>query len=74
MPMTARWSAITASRFPWEREALDWLREQLPDVEPWHAWSNFELIDDEGRVNEVHALVLSPQGLFLVEVKSLPAS
>jgi hypothetical protein len=72
MPMTARWSAITASQFPWEREALDWLREQLPDVEPWHAWSNFELIDDGGRVNEVDALVLSPQGLFLVEVKSRP--
>jgi len=70
--MKARWSAITASQFPWEREALDWLREQLPDVEPWHAWSNFELIDDEGRVNEVDALVLSPQGLFLVEVKSRP--
>jgi serine/threonine protein kinase len=72
MPMTARWSAITASQFPWEREALDWLREQLPDGEPWHAWSNFEFIDDEGRVNEVNALVLSPLGLFLVEVKSRP--
>jgi serine/threonine protein kinase len=72
MPMTSRWSAITASRFPWEREALDWLREQLPDGDPWHAWSNFEFIDDEGRVNEVDALILSPQGLFLVEVKSRP--
>ena len=72
MPMTSRWSAITASQFPWEREALDWLRERLPDTEPWHAWSNFEFIDDEGRVNEVDALILSPQGLFLVEVKSRP--
>lgn len=72
MPMTSRWSAITASQFPWEREALDWLREQLPDGEPWHAWSNFEFIDDEGRGNEVDALVLSPQGLFLIEIKSRP--
>jgi len=72
MPMTSRWSAITASQFPWEREALDWLREQLPDGEPWHAWSNFEFIDDEGRVNECDGLVLSPQGLFLLEVKSRP--
>ena len=72
MPMKARWSAITQSQFPWEREALDWLREQLPEGEPWHAWSNFELIDDEGRVNEVDALVLSPHGLFLVEIKSRP--
>ena len=57
---------------PWEREALDWLREQLPDREPWQVWSNFEFIDDQGKVNEVDALVLSPAGLFLVEIKSRP--
>ena len=72
MPMTARWSAIAPSQFPWEREGLDWLREHLPGGEPWHAWSNFEFLDDEGRVNEVDTLVLSPQGLFLIEIKSRP--
>jgi hypothetical protein len=74
MPMTSRWSAITASQFPWEREALDWLREQLPDAEPWHAWSNFEFIDDEGRVNEVDALVLSPQGCSSSRSRAGPGS
>jgi hypothetical protein len=44
----------------------------LPDRDPWHAWTNFEFIDDEGKVNEVDALVLSPAGLFLVEIKSRP--
>ncbi|QVL47095.1 MAG: BREX system serine/threonine kinase PglW [Thiocapsa sp.] len=72
MPMTSRWTAIAQSQFPWEREALDWLREQLPDLEPWHAWSNFEFIDDDGRVNEVDTLVLAPAGLFLIEIKSRP--
>ncbi len=72
MPMTSHWSAIAPSQFPWEREALDWLREHLPNAEPWHAWSNFEFLDDEGRVNEVDTLVLSPQGLFLIEIKSRP--
>ncbi|NUB25304.1 BREX system serine/threonine kinase PglW [Azospirillum brasilense] len=67
-----RWSAIAESPFPWEREALEYLRERLPDQEPWHAWSNVEFIDDEGKVNEVDALILSPQGLFLVEIKSRP--
>ena len=43
-----------------------------PNAEPWHAWSNFEFLDDEGRVNEVDTLVLSPQGLFLIEIKSRP--
>ncbi|TAH50404.1 MAG: BREX system serine/threonine kinase PglW [Betaproteobacteria bacterium] len=68
----SRWHVIAESNFAWEREALDWLRAQLPDREPWHVWSNFEFIDDQGKVNEVDALVLSPPGLFLVEIKSRP--
>lgn len=68
----SRWNAITESQFPWERDALEWLRSQLPDRDPWHAWTNFEFIDDDGKVNEVDALILSPAGLFLVEVKSRP--
>jgi len=73
MVMSAqRWSAIAESEFDWEREALAFLRDHLPDIDPWHVWSNFEFIDDQGRVNEVDALVLSPRGLFLVEIKSRP--
>ncbi len=63
---------IAESNFAWEREALDWLRSHLPDRNPWHVWTNFEFIDDEGKVSEVDALVLSPAGLFLVEIKSRP--
>lgn len=48
-----RWIAVSPSAFEWEREALDFLRGNLPDHEPWRAWSNCEFIDDEGRVNEV---------------------
>ncbi|MQM31768.1 MAG: hypothetical protein CRU78_15100 [Candidatus Accumulibacter phosphatis] len=73
MPMSlSRWQAVAQSQFAWEREALDWLRKQLPDREPWHAWTNFEFIDEEGKVNEVDALILTPAGLFLVEIKSRP--
>jgi len=68
----ARWHVIADSNFAWEREALDWLRSHLPDRDPWHVWTNFEFIDDEGKVSEVDALVLSPAGLFLVEIKSRP--
>jgi hypothetical protein len=67
-----RWHVIAESNFAWEREALEWLRTHLPDRDPWHVWTNFEFIDDEGKVNEVDALVLSPAGLFLVEIKSRP--
>ena len=67
-----RWHVIAESNFAWEREALDWLRNHLPDRDSWHVWTNFEFIDDEGKVSEVDALVLSPAGLFLVEIKSRP--
>lgn len=69
-----RWHVISESAFPWEREALEWLRAQLPNQDPWHVWTNFEFIDDEGRVNEVDALALTPAGLFLIEIKSRPGT
>jgi serine/threonine protein kinase len=73
MAMTPpRWQAIAESAFPWERDALEWLRALLPDRDPWHAWTNFEFIDDQGKVNEVDALILGPTGLYLVEIKSRP--
>jgi hypothetical protein len=75
MPMSPpRWLTISESGFEWEREALAFLREHLPNHDPWQAWSNFEFVDDEGKVNEVDALVLSPRGLFLVEIKSRPGT
>jgi serine/threonine protein kinase len=53
---------------------LELVREHLPDHEPWRAWSNFEFIDDQGRVNEVDLLLLCPRGLVLVEIKSRPGT
>jgi serine/threonine protein kinase len=69
-----RWTAVSPSAYEWEREALEFLREHLPDHEPWRAWSNLEFIDDEGRVNEVDVLVLTPVCLVVIEVKSRPGS
>ena len=70
----SRWTAVSQSAFEWEREALDFAKIHLPDHEPWRAWSIFEFIDDEGRVNEVDLLVLTPAGLILVEIKSRPGT
>jgi serine/threonine protein kinase len=69
-----RWTAVSQSPFAWERDALDFARSHLPDHDPWRAWSNFEFIDDEGRVNEVDLLVLTPDGLVLIEIKSRPGT
>ena len=66
------WNAITASAFPWEKEALDYIRAQFPGHEPYRAWSNFEFIADDGSLNEVDLLVFTPMGFFLIEIKSRP--
>jgi serine/threonine protein kinase len=73
MPMSAeRWKVITPSEYPWEREAFDFLRERLPDHEPYRAWLNFDFVADDGGVYQVDALIVTPKGFYLVEVKSRP--
>jgi serine/threonine protein kinase len=66
------WNAITASAFPWEKAALDFVRAQFPSHEPYRAWTNFEFLGDDGSLNEVDLLIFSPQGFFLIEIKSNP--
>ncbi len=69
--MTAtRWNTITPSQYPWERTALDFIRDGLPDHDPYRAWSNFELRSADGAVYEGDLLVLTKQGFWLVEIKS----
>ncbi len=63
---------VTESQYPWEREALGYLREKLPDTEPFRAWSNFEFIADDGSINEIDLLVVSLYKIYLVEIKSRP--
>ncbi len=48
------------------------MRQELPDHEPYRAWANFEFIAQDSSINEVDALVLTPKGLFLIEIKSHP--
>ena len=70
--MSQRWVAVTEPQFPWEREALSYLHERLPDQEPFRAWSNFEFIAEDGSINEVDLLVVSLYKIYLVEIKSRP--
>jgi serine/threonine protein kinase len=66
------WIKVAESGFPWEREALEFVRAAFPSHEPYQAWSNFEFIADDGSVNEVDLLAFTPHGFFLVEIKSRP--
>lgn len=64
-----RWRQVTPSQHAWEAEALDTLRALLPDADPYYAWTNFEFADG-GRIHEADALVVTPKGVFLIEIKS----
>src|ERR1035438_1459273 len=64
-----RWKQFAESRFPHEREALEFLSQGLPDSDPTLLYTNFEFIADDGSVNEIDALVITRAGVFLVEVK-----
>ena len=51
--MASNWIAVTESQFPWERDALEFVRTQFPTHEPYRAWANFEFIADDGSINDV---------------------
>ena len=68
------WKIISASRFPWEQEAIDFIQAGFPAQDNYVAWSNFEFIADDGSINEVDTLIACPQGIFLVEIKSKPGT
>lgn len=71
MPPT-HWTTVTESTFPWELEALEFVREKFPNHEPYRAWANFEFTATDGSINEVDLLVVTKVGIFLVEIKSRP--
>ncbi len=72
MAKSSNWTTASESKFPWERDALDFVRDKFPSHNPYRAWANFEFIADDGSVNEVDLLVFTPQGFFLIEIKSRP--
>ena len=67
-----RWNVITPSEFPWEREALDFIRAGLPDHEPYRAWVGFDFQTPEGAIYQVDLVVLTKEGFWMVEIKSRP--
>jgi hypothetical protein len=72
MATSTNWMTVAESSFPLEREALEFVRAQFPAHDPYRAWSNFEFIADDGSVNEIDLLIFTPQGFFLIEIKSRP--
>lgn len=66
-----RWHRVTPSTFPWEDEAIEFLRARIADADPNRAWSNLEFISG-GTISEVDVFLLTLKGAFLIEIKSTP--
>ncbi len=45
------------------------LREYLPDSDPYHVWPNIVFTAPDRSTNEIDALVFTPRGVFVVELK-----
>src|SRR5438309_8522482 len=71
-----RWKRVSESPFSWERDALEYIRTNLPDQPPYFGWCSFTFIDELSTVglNEVDCLVVTPYGIFLIEIKSDPGT
>ncbi len=52
-----------------EAAALEKLRSLLPDDGVARAWANVTFTDQDGRLNEIDALVVTRSGILLVELK-----
>ena len=69
MTLNKGWVEVTPAQFSHEAEGLALVRELLPDVPPFRAWSNFEFRDGQGKWHEVDLVVLGRRRMHLVELK-----
>ena len=63
------WKVMGEPATPAEAAALKKFRELLPDDGITTAWVNLTFINDQGRTAEVDVLLLTTQGMYLVELK-----
>ena len=68
-PDSPLWKVMGDPASPAEATALDAFRALLPDDGITTAWANLTFINDQGRTAEVDVLLLTTQGMYLVELK-----
>ncbi len=69
-----RWTTVTESNFDHERRGLEAIRQKLPNIDPWYAWSNFTFTATTGHIREVDLLVIAPNGVHMIELKDWSGS
>jgi serine/threonine protein kinase len=65
------WEGQTSDHL-WEQQALDHVRELLPEVSGYWALQSFSFTSRTGRTRECDLFVATPGGLHLIEIKSHP--
>ena len=71
--MSNRWWG-KPSEFSWEQAALEHIREQFPDRGNYRAWAGFTFTARTGRIRECDLFMVTPTGVYLVEIKSHPGT
>lgn len=71
MASRQHWSG-PRSEFPWEQEALEFIRKTLAGVPAYTARQCFTFTAKTGHLREIDLFVATPSGLYLIEIKSQP--
>lgn len=61
--------ACGVSPYDYEQAAVQYVREQLPNVDPYLMWYFIDLVAPDGRRYDIDLLVLGRHALYLVEIK-----
>jgi hypothetical protein len=64
-----RLAEINPSAHAHEQDGLREFAFYLPDADPFYVWANVEFVGTDGSINEIDAMVLTPSGLWIVELK-----
>ena len=67
--MSDHWKELGESPYPYEKEALAWVRSWFPQREPWRAFARFSFLASDGRDYEIDLLIAGPTGCFIIEIK-----
>jgi len=62
------------SPHPWERDAMTFIKKELPNGDPYLAALQVDLHGPSGTIHQIDALVLGYHALYVVEVKSHPGT
>ncbi|KIG17730.1 serine/threonine protein kinase [Enhygromyxa salina] len=68
-----RFVLLGTTEHPHEKEALEFVRDNFPDHDPYHARGLVELLEaGSGRLYEIDLLVIGRHAVYMVEIKSHP--